>query len=339
MKHLDSIIAGYRNILNEAEAFLSPLDRKVYKSYIHMLTNDVTKRLIFDARQAQVFDDIGEFTLETDTAKIKPPFEHFFLEFTEPILLKAQEEGYTDWLRGFIFWSNLDVVTIRESKDVRRVEYIHKLTMFFKDEHGDWVDRTFSLSQKFEPLVTRHSTGIDKDMAEGLGIVRGVPLPDWVGDDFVVSGFQDPDNPRSPTWWENCIQSYTSLFLWMNSYMMAKSVKIQEIPLSRQIRRAAEREGKIPNPWHMVKVEPKHTKGKAEMVGGEGKEHGYRYSVIGHIRKGRHKRKDGTYAEGIEWVEAHERGLKHELYIPKTYKVEGNRKIDTTTLKQYLNQK
>jgi hypothetical protein len=329
MKHLDGIIAGYKMILSAPADILSvsPMDRLVYGSYIKMLTADNTKRLIFDARQAQVFDDIGKFTLDVNPGKIKPPFEHFYMELTEPILLNAQEQGYRDWLRSFIFWSHLDVTTIVESREIKRVEWINKLTLFFEAEDGGWVDRTFTLTQDLTPLVNRLSTGIDRNDAHQLGVVRGVNLPEWVGDKYAPVGFQDPAEPREITWWEGCISSYTSLFKWICSYMMAKSVVVEEIPLSRQIRRAAMREGRLPQPWHVVKV------------GGEGKEHGHRYDVIGHLRAGRHKKKDGTYVEGIEWVESHQRGLKHELYIPKTYKVEGNRKIDTKSLKQYLNQK
>jgi hypothetical protein len=117
---------------------------------------------------------------------------------------------------------------------------------------------------------------------------------------------------------------------------MAKSVKIREEqePMSRQVRRALEREKKIPAPWHVVYVEPK-TGVKGTPGGGEGAEHGYRYDVIGHLRCGRHKTKDG-YRETIEWVSDHQRGLKHELYIPKTYQVEGNRKIEPSVLRNYL---
>jgi hypothetical protein len=116
---------------------------------------------------------------------------------------------------------------------------------------------------------------------------------------------------------------------------MAKSVEIVALPTTRQIRRALEREGRVPNPWHVVRVQPKMIRGKSETVGESGIKHSYRYDVIGHLRFNRHKVKDG-YRETIEWVSDHQRGLENELYIPKTYKVEKDKNIATDAMKKYF---
>jgi hypothetical protein len=59
--------------------------------------------------------------------------------------------------------------------------------------------------------------------------------------------------------------------------------------------------------------------------------------VIGHLRFGRHPRGDGTYAETIEFVRAHQRGLNNELYIPSVHKVDSG-KIISDQMKRYWRQ-
>lgn len=123
-----------------------------------------------------------------------------------------------------------------------------------------------------------------------------------------------------------------NLFHWMCLYMMAKSVNIIEEPVSRQVRRYHERKNTpLPKPWHKIIVDPKvfknHKPGKHE----EGTEHRYRYDVIGHLRI---QKRNGI--EWVEWVQPHQRGLKNELYIPKTYVVNKGREIAPEKTEKYF---
>lgn len=121
----------------------------------------------------------------------------------------------------------------------------------------------------------------------------------------------DPDNFQPA--------EYTS-YIRLLAYMTAKGIEIVDHPMPRGTRRNLEKK-KLPNPWHLIRVEPKMTVADEEFDDqGSGSRHGYRYDVMGHIRFGRYKLKDGTYRTQRTWVRPHQRGLRHERYIPATRK-------------------
>ena len=136
---------------------------------------------------------------------------------------------------------------------------------------------------------------------------------------------------RYAGYWERIINKYTEFFSWVMLYTVAKGIEIVEEPLPRHERRRiarAEQKGEvIPEPWQIVRVEPTLRK-KYENASRSGdapkSKHGYRYDVRGHLRNGKHKLRDGSYKYSVEWVPAHQRGLKNELYIPKTHSYEGD---------------
>ena len=100
------------------------------------------------------------------------------------------------------------------------------------------------------------------------------------------------------------------------AYMTAKGIEIVEHPTSRNTRRLLERKA-LPNPWHVIKVEPKFV---VDEYGEEREEtnrrHSYRYDVAGHIRFGRHRLRDGSHRSTREWIRPHQRGLANSNYIP-----------------------
>lgn len=127
-------------------------------------------------------------------------------------------------------------------------------------------------------------------------------------------------DPTDPEYVPEIIGELTG---WLLTYMMAKGITIAPERLSRQQSRLLARK-KLPNPWHVVKVEPRiHDEEETISYSEEGAKHGYRYDVMGHLRFGRHKLADGSYRHTVEWVRPHQRGLRHELYIPKTSKFTG----------------
>jgi hypothetical protein len=340
VKFHPSLLAQYRDMVQ-----FYPLDqgtRFCYELYMNALESDRTKRLVFDARQARVFDEVGPFTEERKT-KVHAPFGHFYMEFTEPIRLKAQQPGYTDLLRAMLFTREFDHGTENEAENIQRKIPITKITFFFKSEDDkQFVDRTWSISPEGYPLVGVPPADVPAKLIKGdkdhvsAHAVDSDAMPLWARKPGTLINVH---KLLHRTWWEDAIISYTDFCYWVFAYTMAKSVRIDEIPLTRQLRRAAEREGKVPNPWHVVRVEPKFHEPRPETVGGEGSAHSYRYDVIGHIRFGRHKRKDGSYAETVEWISDHQRGLANELYIPKTYKVDGGKEIAHKEMRRYLDSK
>jgi hypothetical protein len=301
-------------------------EKESYRSYADMLIDPNTKRIVFDARQAKLFDDIDEEIPRHMAGKIYAPFPQFYMEFTEPIVLNEQEPGHFDLTRAFMYSEKPDVHCVIEG---------HELDV--------GVVNVFATSEEFNPtLGHRATTYVDNtwwvNLDLGIAITRAglcrsepdpseVP-PDWPDEAFVPCGMKlGGIEDRHIGWWERYTSSYTSMFMWMMAYMMAKSVTVIEEPMSRQVRRWANRQKEPPRPWHVVVVEPKfYASGHDPEAEGTGRQHSYRYDVIGHLRFGRHKTRDG-YSETIEWVPPHQRGLANTLYIPKTYKVEGGKRV------------
>ena len=113
----------------------------------------------------------------------------------------------------------------------------------------------------------------------------------------------------------------------MYAYMQSKGIEIvEERPASRQQRRLLARH-KPPNPWHVVRVDPRYRDQATPDIADDDyqRTHGHRYDVMGHIRFGRHLLRDGKQKYTLEWVRPHQRGLRHELYIPATRRYTGDR--------------
>jgi hypothetical protein len=305
------------------------------------LESDDTKRLIFDARQAKVFDESVEID-ERRREKIHAPFGRMYLELTDPILLKAQEPGCQDVLWSVLYYRDVtDAPEVLGDGKTRRQVPVTKVTFFYKSgDQVQFVDRTWSVSPEGYPMVGRPPKTVTSryKKQEGNLTASGLTIPDllpeYVKEGELVSVFE----LEKLGWWEEAIISNTNLLYWMFAYTMAKSVEIIELPTSRQVRRALARDNRVPNPWHVVRVEPKRVKGKPEVVGASGIKHSYRYDVIGHLRFAKRKTKDG-YKDSIEWVSDHQRGLENELYIPKTYKVEKGKDIAVKEMETYFDDK
>jgi len=114
---------------------------------------------------------------------------------------------------------------------------------------------------------------------------------------------------------------------------MAKGIEIVEEPLPRSEKRRRQREKNkqkettYPNDWHIIRSKPRFSNGSSN-GNGAGKQHRFRYDVMGHLRHGRHQLKDGNWKLTLEWVPAHQRGLNNSLYIPAIRKAEVNKKSD-----------
>ena len=186
-------------------------------------------------------------------------------------------------------------------------------------EYEDNLDDRHSLRAIYvEPLSRAGFTGLPT-ARHFVTIISVLHDSDGV---VVITAF-DYDAQTGGTWHtggdERLLQDFGGLVFGLSVYMMSKSVRIvRHQPETRAERRRLAANRRIPQPWHVVRVEPRIQDGTPIPEEIEIRDHGYRYDVIGHLRFGRHKRADGTYSHTIEWVRPHQRGLRHELYVPKT---------------------
>ena len=333
------------NRSGDTQRYFGSLDKRaVYLKYSRILDDPNTKRILFDSRQASLFNELNEPMDENQQRMLHIPFDQFYLEFTEPLVIGEQQPGmeHKDFVRAIIYYDDMAEIKIpflqRENQQIDDSK-MHRyktgqLTFLLENSHGDLIDRTIQFNLNSGYAFTRPfiCTGFEdpSEMPENW--------KDWPEESFIVAGrgIIGIDKNRYIGWWERTCVAYAQLFSWMLAYMMAKSIHIEAEPISRQQRRWHERKNIIPKPWHIVKVNPKFISKKT----GEpaiGSRHSYRYDVIGHLRWGRHKRGDGSYSEAWEWVPAHQGGLANTVYIPATHSVTRG-KIVAPAMKRYFRQ-
>jgi hypothetical protein len=289
----------------------------------HIFDDPETRRLVIDARQAAMFADLEEMPPIVD--RLHTPFDQMYVEFTEPIVLAEPEPGFDEELLAF-------TVNRAERNDEKiSAEPMYAVLLFFRSTTAEgrvyYTDRGFALSAKtgvgfsaFENYSEQFAPDVSTFPEEIMALARRDKVADE-GHLYVEARAEGEGRGL----WERLVAAYAAFVSWSLSYMTARGVIIVEVAESRQVIRAAKRRGERPRPWHVVTVKPTRYAEDADDEGGSGRSHGYRYDVRGHLRVGRHKRGDGTYRERIEWVRPHQRGLKHTLYIPKTYAYDGGR--------------
>jgi hypothetical protein len=329
MRFLDKILVAVRGT---RPSIVRTLDREQKTAYYHdkvLLEDPNTKRILFDSRQAALFDAIDETVPYEFHKKLHWPFPQFYLEFTEPILTSNQEPEQQDYLRAILVDDTNAVEAIMEING-QRISFRGTIVTFFYDNpKGDFVDRTWFYDLRSGEAFTRWL--ITQENADPSRI-SGLTLK---SNDFVMAGRMGAEEGRYVGWWERQMISSSQLLAWIMSYLMAKSIRIEAEDISRQQRRWHERNGLIPKPWHYVKLDPKIVMAHGYQEEGLGIHHRYRYDVIGHLRFGRHKRGDGTYSHTVEWIAPHQRGLTNTVYIPKTYRVDKDKSI-SQRYKEYL---
>ena len=286
--------------------------------HLEMLESTDTKRILFDSLQATLFRDLAMRPPENIQRNLRTPFETFYIEPTSPIWMDiGMAEKRFISLRGML----VNPHTEGPSPD-EHMEQPFYVTAWL-------TDNVYGVSTA--SFVYDLSNGRSYAPAEALryedpdDATIGSTIPDHIPDDQLLP--LGPDEDRGPMGSvEEIMWQTAQLLSWICCYTMAKSIKIVQEPLSRQRRNLLARRG-IPNPWHVVRVDPRITERETPLDIEPGDGPRIRFDVIGHLRFGQHRRRDGTYSETIEWVRPHQHGLANELYVPKISRISGDRQI------------
>lgn len=328
-----------------------------YGVIANLLDDPNTKRILFDSRQAAVFEDLAQPPPDNIQRKLHLPFDQFYMEFTDPITLNNNEPGFEqDVTRGYLisggipyeFGGTSGTMTqcimfgSGHDSENRRV-YIDRSWKMDLERGTAWTSLSALYAANNNQPV-KDLPSLEKGDHYWLVGMRVRERPDLAPDPSQnpegFQGFMDElyvCEVEELTWYEKVILNDTELLSWCIAYMMAKSIVIEQEWGPRYQRRREQREGKIPQPWHVVKVDPKIVSGSHQYGEPEqGGRHRYRYDVMGHLRFGHHPRKDGTYNDTIEWVAPHQRGLANNVYIPKTSHFERGRTI-AQPMQEYFN--
>ncbi len=300
-----------------------------YKFILSHMENPRNARVLFDARQCAIFDKSEP--LEAEGFKIKPIFQNMTIAFTEPVEIQAQEPGFpNDKLILIIYLHNYSEVPVLTEQGIQKIPASMAIFVFWNDERSQFTDRCFRLSLDNKlafPAVqnVRHTNDpseIPKDWNDLQWFVSGMK----------IRGMED----RHIGFWEKSSQSWTNLLIYLFQYAMSKSVRIEEQRISRQQRRYLERKNQIPIPWRLVTLEPKfyykYVKGEST---GERSKPSYSYSITGHLRVNKHKLRDGSYRNTIEWVSDYIKNKEAGIFIPKTYQIKGKKNI-LPEMKEYF---
>jgi hypothetical protein len=343
-----------QDIIDEAK-----VDIERMNIVISEIEKNDTHRILFDSRQATVFEKMESPIPETHQSKLNMPFSSFFLEFTEPVVLGNPEPGYdrefaravlvmkdnvTDFILLTFFlenpkWFESESLSIYEGKyaefpHIASAAPVTWRSFRYSLETGLAYSTIESLQSGTEPSVFPEEM-IEK-IREGWFFKF---LNDGYPDDnftMVPCGILPEEEGRHVGWFEREAIGHAGFLGYCLSYMMSKSVSIDEIPISRQQKRYNDRKGITVKPWHQVNLDPRFYRTVEEPDGSRINSHNVRYDVIGHLRFGNHKLKNGEYRETIEWVNPHQRGLKNDIYVPKVHRIKGNRQIDTDRMDEYF---
>ena len=316
-----------------------------------VMRDERCKRVIMDARQAATFSEVGEAPPSDWQSRLRMPFDWFYLEFSDPVMIGEQEliphteatknlKIGDDYVRAMLIRGAAVNVQTPDKKE----RGLCNVIVFLTDEAGHHTRRAFLYDMTRGKAMTRvkslnanHSVieAVEDDETK-LG-ASAVETEKWeydnseipqefldklggsAGEQFITVGEPYGIEDRYLGWWERILMSYSSLLSWLLTYMMSKGIEITEERLPRAMRRREMRKD-IPKPWHIVQVEPRfRTDGNDESMPGQQRfTHNIRYDVMGHLRCIQKKNEDGTTSNSFVWVRPHQRGLANDIYVPKT---------------------
>ena len=283
------------------------------------------KRLRLDAEQAKQFAEMATGPDKNMQGILHTPFPSFYMEFTDPITIGDQEPNDDgsprhDEVLALIYDEN-ELTPNPESHGV--------LSFLLREKDTQEVSyRSFVMDLAKGRAITPVETATNYSYDPSVVPALFANLIDPQGEKLLIALNRASGTDRYAGYWERAIAKYAEFFSWIILYTVAKGIEIVEEPLPRSERRRmarASKKGELPEPWQIVRVEPTVVRKYENRQAGSPDKvtHGYRYDVRGHLRKGKHKLRDGSYRYTVEWVPAHQRGLKHELYIPKVHQYSG----------------
>ena len=311
----------YRRVISPSLEAMGITSQTRSNLVYEMMDDPNTRRLIFDADQAQIFAIVRDAPPIYEP--LHTPFDQMYIEFTDPVVFLEMEDGLIEETVAILIGKETTGEYGIDKEKTVRLRLLPIIVMVFAyDDEGEkfYTDRGFIYSPETGIGITHLenlqeefndvSTYIDESLVNVRDNPTGISVRSPETDE--IEG-----NHRGK--WERMVWDYSCFISWLLSYMTAKGIEIVDIPLSRQQRRVLER-SKDPKPWHIVRVKPTVVHPNTDVhEASEGRHVSYRFDVRGFLRFGKHKRKDGTYTFTREWVRPHQRGLRNAKYLPSTH--------------------
>ena len=190
MRFFDDLLGQYK-----MHAGIPGEQQFVSRQFAARMESPATKRILFDSRQAMLFAELGERPPQDVQTGLRPPFDQFFLELDEPIVIGGagpddDPNSPTSACRGFLLLRHAD-------RDLTQV------AMYFTS--GDWSAKTGSGHFDARIFMLDLESGLPIAYAKTLretGLRDQSLLADDVPDDTLVlisdrkdwSAFEWPSN-------------------------------------------------------------------------------------------------------------------------------------------------
>ena len=279
-------IAKTERLLNAVPyAACSPASREEHGIFSALLAQVKGAKIIrLSGEQADVFIDMPRIDGQ-DFNWLRMPFLHTYVALDKPFAFHGYVSGYREEPAACV--------------NVRGILV------------NDW-DMTRVPSLKI--------TGAPPGATRILQVVFFVPLADDPGNVHIaslcVAGDKLVIDEHGKDWGTR--QRMLTWLIHVVNFLSSPSVKLAQASPDAALQKARARRGKDPLPgWYEItyrKVCHDYTPGPTT---DKAWEHGFRYDVRGHFKRF----EKGRMAGRVVWCPPHQRGLKHDLYKPKTYRV------------------
>lgn len=287
------------------------VERRVFRTVSNNMRDAKIVRLGGD--QAQVFLEHPIVEGQDYLQWFRLPFPQMYIHL-EPSIPFVNYRGECD--HGFNPDDFLSV-PLRDPQSIVAYKSAHKGDPSIK---GALLVEPWVVQHNAEAIREHVGVDLETEVARTVQVVFLMPLPDWFFNLHIATGFILKDGRLR--WYTRGLKNTRMVMLsWaihLVNFLSSPSVKMlwTEPPVALQ--KARTHRGKDPLPgWYEItyrKVARDYTKDK---VSPQAWEHSFRYDVRGHFKRFTRGRMMGR----VVWCPPHQRGIKHSLYKPKTYRV------------------
>jgi len=263
-----------------------------------------SKTVVFSASQANVFMDSG--TVYSDTLDHRLPFDSTFIQFESPVRFMSHFDGeiHDDPIVAIALGQ------LESSADIMFAE-INKVP-----QGVTLPDRAFRRANQLIKDARDNGGTTVSNVAFVIYQDKAISSTLWTSTGFDESTFwMASDDPSMAI--RSIVQaSIRKLAISCVGFINCDNVHLHLEAQDERVNRKRAAKGKrVLEPYYTCRIDGvQYDKSGSEV--GTGSQHGFRYDVRGHFRRLENK---------TIWVRPHQRGLAHELYIPKTYDARGKR--------------
>jgi hypothetical protein len=288
-------------------ATLNPIAKMGYPDAIDyailFMVAKTAQTFLFDTEQIRLF--LRAIDKKIPPRTVQPPFASMVIQFTEPLPEEEMTSGTYTWA------SEIEMGEKRSTGD-----YITGLVIGFPEAGS-------ALKVAQNGTVLKVKSGEYRVGGEDADDFANVFL-------FYKSGalnraaFRlDGDGSHTANYTEGSAtdeadkdkQRICNLAMLIISYLNSPGIETEKIEAPAAIQKRRQKDRKPPiEPYYVCKVQKRHYVASGAAGEPSGRHVSFRFDVSGHFRH----YKDGRAV----WIKSHQRGLEHERYVPKVYRID-----------------